>query len=54
MAGRGLPPERRHLQAGELTDYTWTKGTLQLPVDEPMPESLLRQLVEVMLNQLGF
>lgn len=40
--------------AGELADYKWTKGTLQFPVDEPMPESLLRRLVEVRLNQLGF
>jgi uncharacterized protein YdhG (YjbR/CyaY superfamily) len=39
--------------AGELADYTWTKGTLQFPVDEPMPESLVRRLVEVRLNQLG-
>jgi uncharacterized protein YdhG (YjbR/CyaY superfamily) len=40
--------------AAELADYNWTKGTLQFPVDEPMPESLLRRLVEVRLNQLGF
>lgn len=37
----------------ELAGYTWTKGTLQFPVDEPMPESLVRRLVEVRLKQLS-
>jgi uncharacterized protein YdhG (YjbR/CyaY superfamily) len=40
--------------AAELADYKWTNGTLQFPVDEPMPESLLRRLVELRLDQLGF
>jgi uncharacterized protein YdhG (YjbR/CyaY superfamily) len=40
--------------AEELAHYTWTKGTLQFPVDEAMPESLVRRLVEVRLKQLEF
>lgn len=39
--------------ADELGDYQWTKGTLQFPVDEPLPTSLVRRLVEVRREQLG-
>ena len=38
----------------ELTGYRWSKGTLQYPVDQPLPGELVRRLVEVRLEQLGF
>jgi uncharacterized protein YdhG (YjbR/CyaY superfamily) len=37
--------------ADELADYQWTKGTLQFPIDEPLPASLVRRLVEVRREQ---
>lgn len=37
----------------ELADYQWSKGTLRFPVDQPLPGSLVRRLVEVRLEQLG-
>ncbi len=37
----------------ELADYRWSRGTLQFPIDQPLPESLVRRLVEVRLEQLG-
>jgi uncharacterized protein YdhG (YjbR/CyaY superfamily) len=40
--------------ADELAGYNWSKGTLQFPPDQPLPKDLVRRLVEVMLEQLGF
>lgn len=40
--------------ADELAHYRWSKGTLQFRIDKPLPESLVRRLVEVRLRQLGF
>lgn len=37
----------------ELKAYRWSKGTLQFPVDEPLPAVLVRRLVAVRLEQLG-
>lgn len=39
--------------ADELKDYQWSKGTLKFPVDAPLPEALVRQLVAARLQQLG-
>jgi uncharacterized protein YdhG (YjbR/CyaY superfamily) len=39
--------------AAELADYNWSKGTLQFPPDRPLPEKLVRRLVEVKMEQLG-
>lgn len=39
--------------AEELGDYEWAKGTLRFPVDEPLPEWLVRRLVESRRRQLG-
>ena len=36
----------------ELAGYQWSKGTLQFPIDSPLPEALVRRLVEVRLQQL--
>ncbi len=38
--------------ADELADFRWSKGTLQFPVDTPLPAELVRRLVEVRLEQL--
>jgi len=38
----------------ELDGYTCTKGSLHIPIDEPLPKSLVARLVETRLNQLGF
>jgi uncharacterized protein YdhG (YjbR/CyaY superfamily) len=40
--------------ADELDGYEWTKGTLRFPVDQPLPEHLVRLLVSRRLEQLGF
>ncbi len=37
----------------ELAGYQWSKGTLRFPIDQPLPEPLVRRLVEVRLEQLG-
>lgn len=37
----------------DLAGYEWTKGTLKFPVDQPLPVTLLRSLVETRLHQLG-
>ena len=39
--------------ATELGAYDWSAGTLRFPVDEPLPVSLVRRLVQVRLEQLG-
>jgi len=36
----------------DLADYEHSKGTLKFPIDQPLPESLVRRLVEVRLEQL--
>lgn len=30
----------------ELTDYKWSKGTIQFPLDKPMPYGLVRKIVK--------
>ena len=37
----------------DLAGYEWTKGTLKFPIDQPLPVTLLRNLVETRLDQLG-
>jgi uncharacterized protein YdhG (YjbR/CyaY superfamily) len=39
--------------ADELGEYKWTKGSLQFPVDKPLPEQLVERLVDVRRRQLG-
>ena len=39
--------------AGDLADYRCTKGSLHFAVDQPLPASLVRRLVETRLRQLG-
>jgi uncharacterized protein YdhG (YjbR/CyaY superfamily) len=33
-----------HLQ-GELAGYEWAKGTLRFPIDEPLPDDLVKRLL---------
>ena len=37
----------------ELTGYEQTKGSLHFAVDEPLPDALVRRLVEAKLVRLG-
>jgi uncharacterized protein YdhG (YjbR/CyaY superfamily) len=37
----------------EAAPYATSKGTLQFPVDEPLPTELVRKLITVRLAQLG-
>jgi uncharacterized protein YdhG (YjbR/CyaY superfamily) len=37
----------------EAAGYATSKGTLQFPVDEPLPTDLVRKLVSVRMAQLG-
>ena len=37
----------------ELAGYDWSKGTLRFPVDQPLPEALVRRLVEVRRSHVG-
>lgn len=39
--------------ADELEGYEWSKGTLRFPIDEPLPETLVRKLVDVRRAQVG-
>lgn len=39
--------------AGGLDGYTQTKGSLHFPVDQPLPDDLVRQLVTVRMEQIG-
>lgn len=39
--------------ADELAGYETTKGSVKFPVDEPLPEPVLRALVEARLAELG-
>lgn len=39
--------------ADDLEGYEWTKGTLKFAVDQPLPEDLVRRVVEVRMEQLG-
>jgi hypothetical protein len=40
--------------AGHLADYRCTKGSLHFAVDQALPASLVRRLVETRMRQLGF
>ena len=40
--------------AEQLEGYSVTKGSVQFPIDQPLPESLIRVLVEARLGELGF
>lgn len=37
--------------AEEMAAYTSTKGSLHFPVDEPLPEALIRKLLEVRMAE---
>lgn len=37
----------------ELAPYEWSSGTLRFPIDEPLPEDLVRRLVEERRTQVG-
>ncbi len=37
----------------ELADYETTKGSVKFPVDQPLPEPVLRALVEARMAELG-
>ena len=39
--------------ADELAEYETTKGSVKFPVDEPLPEPILRALVDTRLAELG-
>jgi uncharacterized protein YdhG (YjbR/CyaY superfamily) len=38
--------------ADELTGYTTTKSALHFPVDSPLPEALVRTLIETRLSEM--
>jgi uncharacterized protein YdhG (YjbR/CyaY superfamily) len=37
----------------KTSGYTQTKSALHFPVDEPLPEELIRELIEVKLRETG-
>lgn len=39
--------------AAELSGYETTKGSVKFPIDLPLPDSLVRALVEARLSELG-
>ena len=39
--------------ADELSGYTTTKGTLQFPVDQPLPAPLVEKLIAIRRRQLA-
>lgn len=38
----------------ELTGYTMTKSALHFPVDRPLPKALVRKLIAVRLEEVGW
>jgi uncharacterized protein YdhG (YjbR/CyaY superfamily) len=45
-------PEIRE-EFGEFGDYVTTSGSLHFPIDKPLPESLVKKLIDVRLRQVG-
>ncbi len=39
--------------ADELTGYTWSKGALKFPIDQPLPDDLLVALVRARLAEVA-
>ena len=39
--------------ADDLGAYSWSKGTLQFPLDRPLPKALVKKLIAVRRRQLG-
>ena len=37
----------------DIVGYTASKGTLQFPIDKPLPKALVRKLIAVRRRQLG-
>jgi uncharacterized protein YdhG (YjbR/CyaY superfamily) len=37
----------------DLVGYVTSKGTLQFPIDKPLPKALLKKLIAVRRRQLG-
>ena len=37
----------------DLAGYVTTSGSLHFPIDQPLPESLVRKLIDVRLRQVG-
>jgi uncharacterized protein YdhG (YjbR/CyaY superfamily) len=37
----------------DLAGYSSTKGSLHFPVDQPLPDDIVRRLVETRLHELG-
>jgi uncharacterized protein YdhG (YjbR/CyaY superfamily) len=44
----GFYPGARAIQvfAGEITKYKTSKGTIQFPIDQPLPRELIKKIVE--------
>src|SRR5262245_48944153 len=38
--------------SADLDRYSWSKGTLQFPIDKPLPKTLVRKLITVRRHQL--
>ena len=40
-------------QAADLLEgYEWSRGTLRFPIDEPLPEPIVRRLLELRVEEL--
>ena len=39
--------------SGDLDQYTTSKGTLQFPVDRPLPKALVKKLIARRRHQIG-
>jgi uncharacterized protein YdhG (YjbR/CyaY superfamily) len=36
----------------DLTNYKYSKGSMQFPIDKPLPKTLLKKLIKVRLNEI--
>jgi uncharacterized protein YdhG (YjbR/CyaY superfamily) len=39
--------------ADDLTAYSYSKGSLRFPIDEPLPQRVVKKLIETRIHQAG-
>ncbi|MEY4604517.1 MAG: hypothetical protein RIT43_1809 [Bacteroidota bacterium] len=52
----GFYPTSKPIEAlkDELKNFNYSKGAIQFPYDSPLPEVLIKKIIDFRLNDLGF